>query len=577
MSKHSTHIHCSLPLLSLTLLCTLLVGAFSPAHAALKAKAEVTLDEAWNPTPAEGDIVLPMPCGLGMVFRLVAVPAKGFLWDMPARLGRDDINNAERAYYDSRYASALSGPFAAADLPQDWRTALPTGNNYYYLIGKYEVSALQWRAIMDTAHSCPPATANSPAGPVLTPVDAQPKVDVSWYEAVDFSRSYTQWLLQNAPQSLPHFSGDQRNVGFLRLPTEGEWEYAARGGHKTPGPWLAQEDFFEMPSGSSYTDYAVFRPEGAARIEESPLRIGSRKANPLGLHDTAGNAAEMVMDTFRFSLGGRLHGSAGGFVRKGGSYLSDLSQILPGRREEVAFFQQNGPVHTKDMGFRLVLSGINTPAGDRPATLLQEWHKAGEEYALLLDTSRNPMEELDRLLPLADSDAERKNLLHLRGVLKDNAIALERQQALTAESLVRTSIYMIETTRNYAIRRKSIENQMQLMEKDKQSPAAKKSTFNFDAAIKKAREGVGTMAQGVDESINFYRAKIEESRTIPPKVLDAALAQVEKDSSKQDAFSVNMRNNLAIYTKHIQLVRKGQKNAVSKDQIIKDILPANIR
>ncbi|MEG2172606.1 MAG: SUMF1/EgtB/PvdO family nonheme iron enzyme [Desulfovibrionaceae bacterium] len=541
------------------------------AHAALKAKGDVSLDETWNPNPQENDIVLPLPCGLAMVFKVVAVPAKGFLWDMPARLGRDDTQHEDRAYYDSRYSSALSAPFALEDLPLAWRKGLPTGNHYYYLIGKYEVSALQWRALMENA--CP--TSPEALTPPLSTADALPKTEISWYEAVDFSRQYTTWLLKNQPDSLPRFTGDSRNVGFLRLPTESEWEYAARGGQASPSAWLAQEDFFEMPQGTAYGDYAVFRPEGAARIEESPLRIGSRKPNPLGLYDTAGNVAEMVMDTFRFSLGGRLHGSAGGFIRKGGSYVSDVAQIMPGRREEVAFFQNTGPVHSRDLGFRLVLSGINTPAGDRPATLHKEWQKAGEDYAQVLDTKRNPLEELDRLLPLATSDAERNNLQHLRGILKDNYIALERQQALAAESLVRTSVYIIETVRNIAIRRKGIENQLGLMEKDKKSAEAKKSSFNFDASIKKARTGVQTMTKALDETANFYRTKVEDSRQIAPKVLDAALAQVEKDSNRQDEFNANVRKNLALYRQHILLLRKGQK--LDKDTVIKNIVPENLR
>lgn len=571
-------------LLFLTIITTFLLTAcmHHSAHAALKAKDSISIVEALNPVPLEGDVVLPMPCGLSMAFRVVAVPAKGFLWDMPARLGRDDTQHQNRAYYDSRFLSALSAPFALEDVPPTWRAGgPPTGKYYYYLIGKYEVSALQWRAVMENACPSPAATPNpeTEAGAVLTPPlsapDALPKTEISWYDAVDFSRKYTEWLLNKHPDALPHFAGDSRNVGFLRLPTEAEWEYAARGGQYSPSAWLAQEDFFEIPDGTSYGDYAVFRPEGAARIEESPLRIGSRKPNPLGVYDTAGNAAEMVMDTFRFSLGGRLHGSAGGFVRKGGSYVSDVAQIMPGRREEVAFFQNNGPVKSRDLGFRLVLSGINTPAGNRPAILQQEWQKAGEDYAQLLDTNRNPLEELDRLLALAGSDAERNNLQHLRGVLKDNYIALERQQALAAESLVRTSVYIIETVRNIAIRRKGIQNQLAMMEKDSKSPGAKKSSFNFDAAIKKAREGVQTMTRALDETANFYRTKVDDTRQIPKKVLDDALAQVEKDSNKQDEFNANLRKNLNLYRQHIALLRKGQK--IDKDTVIKDIVPASIR
>ncbi len=552
--------------------CVLAAGlarAPLPAGAALKAKGAVTAEEAWNPHPAAGDVALPMPCGAGMVFRIVAVPAKGFLWDMPARLGRDDGAHADRAYYDSRYNTALSGPFAAGDLPAAWRASLPEGEYFYYLMGKYEVTGLQWRAIMDNA--CPSA------GAPLTAADALPKTGISWYEAVDFTRRYTDWLLKNHPAVLPHFQGDARNVGFVRLPTEAEWEYAARGGQAVTGAHLRQEDFFPMAEGAELADYAVFRPEGAARIEESPLRIGSRKPNPLGLYDTAGNVAEMVMDAFRFSLGGRLHGSAGGFVRKGGSFLSGQAEIMPGRREETAFFQADGPVRARDLGFRAAISGINTPGGARPAILLREWQKAGEDYGPLPDEKGNPLEEIDRLLSLARTDAERENFQRLRGIIKDNNIALERQQALAAESLVRSSVYMIETIRNYAIRRKGVLTQMELMKKEKKAQAGKKTTYDFDADIKKAREGAATLGRGVDASLGFYRSKIEDSRAVPQNVLDAAFKMVEKDLKPGDAFSENLRRNLRLYARHTALLRKGQRAAVDKQKLTEDILPARYR
>lgn len=555
--------------MAICLAAFLVLRAPIPAAAALKTKGTVSPGEAWNPHPSGEDIVLPMPCGAGMVFRIAAVPAKGFLWDMPARPGRDDGAHAERAYYDGRYNTALSGPFAAGDLPAAWRAALPRGEYFYYLIGKYEVTGLQWRAIME--QSCPSADAP------LTAADALPKTDISWYDAVDFTRRYTEWLLENHPDALPRFQGDTRNVGFVRLPTEAEWEYAARGGQTAGNRRLQEEDFFEMADGTSYPDYAVFRPEGAARIEESPLRIGSRRSNPLGLYDTAGNVAEMVMDSFRFSLGGRLHGSAGGFVRKGGSFLSGQAGIMPGRREETAFFQADGTVRARDLGFRAVVSGINTPGGIRPAVLSEEWRKAGEDYGPLLDKSRNPLEEIDRLLTLARTDAERENFQRLRGIIKDNNIALERQQALAAESLVRSSIYMIETIRNYAIRRKGVLTQMELMEKEKQAHAGKKATYDFDADIRKARDGATTLGKGVDESLGFYRSKIEDSRAVPQNVLDAAFKMVEKDLKPGDAFSENLRKNLQLYARHTALLRKGQRAAVDRKKLAEDILPARYR
>lgn len=73
--------------------------------------------------------------------------------------------------------------------------------------------------------------------------------------------------------------------------------------------------------------------------------IGSRKPNPLGIYDTAGNAAEMVLDAFRFSMAGRLHGSAGGFVRKGGSFLSGDARFCRAAGKKCPSFSQTAP-HT---------------------------------------------------------------------------------------------------------------------------------------------------------------------------------------------------------------------------------------
>ncbi len=548
----------------LVVLAAAILALPQPAFAALKARGSVTLEDTWNPAPDAADIILPMPCGLNMALRVAAVPAQGFLQDMESRFGCDTCGGQERGYYDTRRLTALSGPFAAGDLPQKWRSALPKGDYHYYLIGKYEVSRLQWKAVTGACPGTPPA-----------PEDALPVTGISWYEAVDFSAKYTDWLLKNAPAELPRFKNDSKNVGFLRLPTEAEWEYAARGGQAVPLNSLSQEDFFPLEPGTAYDDYAVFRPESAAGTAESPQRIGSRRPNPLGLYDTAGNVAEMVIDPFRFSLGGRLHGTAGGFVRKGGGYFSGRAEIMPGRREENAFFQSDGPARAGDLGFRLVLSAINTPGGTRPEILRKEWEKAGETRPA--DLRVNPLEEIDRLLPQAQSPQEKKRLEALRAQIKENNIALERRQTQAALELVRSSAYILESVYNYAVRRWEIRNKLDELQRKKTEAEARGIAIDFDAAAKAISENIATMDRGVRAGLDYYRSRIENSALFPKDVLDQAFEGVKNDEKLNDEFAQGLRRRVDMYRAHVELLRKNNRAALSRERLNLDVVPERFR
>jgi formylglycine-generating enzyme required for sulfatase activity len=132
-----------------------------------------------------------------------------------------------------------------------------------FAIGKYEVTVGQWKECMK-ARGCSHITDKAAAEP-----DNAPITDISW----DDAREYVRWLSATTGET-------------YRLPTEAEWEYAARAGSTTRYWWGDR-----MTPGKAYC-----KDCGRPWDRNHPAEVGSLAANPFGLHDTNGNVWEWVQD-----------------------------------------------------------------------------------------------------------------------------------------------------------------------------------------------------------------------------------------------------------------------------------------
>ncbi len=290
-------------------------------------------------TGAPADLVLPMPCGAAMAFQRVEVPVERGdpLSDMRVRIGQSD---PETGYSDYLRTAFLRGPFTTPD----------TGDSYFY-IARYELTRGQHRVL---AGDCAP-----PEGP-----DRLAQGGLSWFEAVSLSRDYSEWMLVNTPANLPA-DGDRR--AYARLPTEVEWEFAARGGTRIDPAQYPARRFFQD---GTMDDFALFND--GRRKEPGP--VGIRAPNPLGLFDVYGNAEELMLEPYRLNALGRSHGQVGGLVTRGGALDAAEPQIYSAQRTEYPMFDAaSGSAMAGDyFGLRLVLSA-NAVSGDRIDAIHDSW------------------------------------------------------------------------------------------------------------------------------------------------------------------------------------------------------------
>ena len=155
-----------------------------------------------------------------------------------------------------------------------------------FSIGRYEVTQEEWEAVMDSNPS------NFKG--VKFPVE-----QVSWNDCQTFIRKLNQ------------MTGKQ-----FRLPTESEWEYAARGGSKSCG--------YKYAGGDNLGSVAWYTDNSGNKTHE----VGKKQPNELGLYDMSGNVWEWCQDwygSYSSSSQTNPRGASSGSYRvyRGGSWRSN--------------------------------------------------------------------------------------------------------------------------------------------------------------------------------------------------------------------------------------------------------------
>jgi len=159
-----------------------------------------------------------------------------------------------------------------------------------FSIGKYEVTQALYESVMGYN----PSYFNG-----FTDSTNRPAEQVTWYDAVEFCNMLSE---KERLQPVYVINGRNPETGYpiksatvmtdwskngYRLPTEAQWEYAARGGNGSPGNYIY--------SGSNDVNTVAWYEENS---DGAPQVVGTKAPNSLGIYDMSGNVWEWCYDWY---------------------------------------------------------------------------------------------------------------------------------------------------------------------------------------------------------------------------------------------------------------------------------------
>lgn len=465
---------------------------------------------AETPTPQD-DLILPMPGGGQMAFRAVCIGEGDgqYAWK------RFRLGDPAGGYKEFPTGVALGGAFPVKG---------GDSGDWCYYLGKNEVTEAQWYAF------------NSDVAEFKD--SSYPVRNISWFAATDFVRDYNEWLFSNAADALPKYGGVP---GYLRLPTEAEWEFAARGGSVVDS---AQFDRKLPYSKKKIAQYEWF--SGPKSSHNKVKKVGVLLPNKLGIHDMLGNVAEMTRSLYQIEY---YQGRSGGYVSRGGHYLTDAKQLRSSLRTEQEFYSLNSrtkkvePARKNTLGFRLAITSLVFPNRQVSNSLKTEWedYRKGKAQSLPAAVSTGSASTKTNV----SGGEVVSHLKRLRSELKAGGVmteSIQQELDLLASSLedIQFVITQAEKDSAYAWIKIGSEQAFFLVRESRKLPileglleSAKKN--GRTAIIKKLKQRELEIDKNIERAISSYTESIRQLGNAGSTALDDGFGRYREFLQKTQA------------------------------------------